>query len=164
MSCCSLVNVKSIAMLCSLLTARLIRNPARPVRAPDRGRITAAGERRPGEAHASTAGAGCIGAARPRGHPAPAEPPSLRVGAGMGTAAADANASESDRSETRPPTPNAARRAAPGARKERGHVSVASRWLSASVDADPLEQARVLRRARAAVLGGEDRPVIVREI
>jgi hypothetical protein len=41
---------------------------------------------------------------------------------------------------------------------------VASRWLSASVDADPIERAHVLRRARAAVFRGEPRPGILRAI
>ena len=41
---------------------------------------------------------------------------------------------------------------------------MASRWLSASVDADPLERARLLRQAHAAVFNGRGRPGIVREL
>ena len=41
---------------------------------------------------------------------------------------------------------------------------MASRWLSASVDADPIERARMLRRAREAVFNGRGRPPIVRDI
>jgi hypothetical protein len=41
---------------------------------------------------------------------------------------------------------------------------MANRWLSASVDADPIERARMLRRAQEAVFHGGDRPQILREI
>ena len=41
---------------------------------------------------------------------------------------------------------------------------MASRWLSASVDADPLERARLLRQAHAAVFNGRGRPGILREL
>jgi GAF domain-containing protein len=41
---------------------------------------------------------------------------------------------------------------------------MASRWLSASVDADPLERARLLRRAQEAVFSGQGRPDILRDI
>ena len=39
-----------------------------------------------------------------------------------------------------------------------------NRWLSASVDADPIERARMLRRAQEAVFNGKGRPSILREI
>jgi hypothetical protein len=42
--------------------------------------------------------------------------------------------------------------------------AVASRWLSASVDADPIERARLLRRAQKAVFNGQSRPQILRDI
>jgi hypothetical protein len=41
---------------------------------------------------------------------------------------------------------------------------VASRWLSASVDADPIERARMLRKAHELVFNGQGRPGIVRDI
>ena len=41
---------------------------------------------------------------------------------------------------------------------------MASRWLSASVDADPIERARLLRRAQEAVFNGQGRPGILRQI
>ena len=41
---------------------------------------------------------------------------------------------------------------------------MASRWLSASVDADPIERARMLRKAHELVFNGHGRPGIVREI
>jgi GAF domain-containing protein len=49
--------------------------------------------------------------------------------------------------------------------RARGLVTeMASRWLSASVDADPIERARLLRRAREAVFTGQGRPQILRDI
>jgi hypothetical protein len=41
---------------------------------------------------------------------------------------------------------------------------MASRWLSAPVDADPVERARLLRRAQEAVFNGRGRPGILRDI
>src|SRR3954468_24712947 len=41
---------------------------------------------------------------------------------------------------------------------------MASRWLSAPVDADPLERARLLRRAHDEVFHGRGRPGILREM
>lgn len=41
---------------------------------------------------------------------------------------------------------------------------MASRWLSATVDADPIERARMLRRAHELVFTGHGRPGIVRDI
>jgi hypothetical protein len=41
---------------------------------------------------------------------------------------------------------------------------VASRWVSAPVDADPIERARQLRRAQRAVFNGQGRPGIVRDL
>ena len=41
---------------------------------------------------------------------------------------------------------------------------MASRWLSATVDADPIERARMLRRAHELVFTGQGRPGIVRDI
>ena len=43
-------------------------------------------------------------------------------------------------------------------------TAMASRWLSAPVDADPIERAKLLRRAREAVFTGQGRPQILREI